>query len=328
MSFSRIRSENQLFFLGTGQVLGIQDINISNNFGSSPIKYIGIGNKGLNQNINSQQYADLSLNLNFVQEDIIFQQTGSQPINCFILKTQNDINSAYSLVSGYLTNYSAKYIPNQVPQINSTFRFYNNAGYINTGNLDSYSFFQLTGIQSNGYRQFNNDIADSNYLNFTCNEINTNRVQNFDFSISLNRLPIYNIGSRFPKRIDSIFPINVQASIVFEADYNYSGVSLTDFPQNKIIQNLSLDVYSNRTNNLIENYTFFNMTLVSETPSINVDGNLTIRRDYIGNLFSQVDNYIPVSLWDFGYIISGVGYYLDFGGISQTVISGLDFGSI
>jgi hypothetical protein len=328
MSFSRLRAENQLFFLGTGQILGLQDISISNSLGSFPLKYIGIGNKSINQTNNSQQYCDLTLNSSFIEEDIFIQQTGNQPINCFILKTQNDINHAYSLISGYLTNYSAKYTPNQIPQINSTFRFYNNAGYINTGNLDSYSFSQLTGIQSNNYRQFNDEIADSNYINLTCNEININRVLDFNFSISQNRLPIYNVGSRFPIRIDIIFPINVQASIIFEADENYSGISLTDFPQNKIIQNLNLDVYSNRTNKLIENYSFSNMTLVNESSSVNVDGNLSITRNYLGQLFTQINDYVPVSIMDFGMVISGVGYYLDFGFTNQSIISGLDFGSI
>ena len=328
MSYSRIRAEDQLFFLGTGQIFGLQDISIQTNFGGSPLKYIGIGNKGLNQTVNSAQYADLSLNSLFVSEDIFFQQTGSQPINCFILKKQTDISNPYSLISGYLTNYSAKYVPNQVPQINSTFRFYNNAGYINTGSLDSYSFSQLTGIQSNVYRSFNNEVADSNRINLSINEAAINRIQSFDFGISLNRLPIYNVGSRFPIRIDSIFPINVTANISFEADYSYSGVSLTDFPQNKILQNIELDVYSNRTNKLIENYYFNNMTLVSENSSINVDGNLTIIRSYLGQLFSAIDDYVPVSLWDFGFVYNSPTLSMDWGAVSSGVSGSYDFGTV
>jgi hypothetical protein len=330
MSFFRIRAENQLFFLGTGQVLGIQDIGINNNFGNFPLKYIGIGNKGLNQTSNGQQYTDLSLNSSFISEDIIFQQTGSQPINCFILKTQDNLNNAYSLISGYLTNYSAKYIPNQVPQINSTFRFYQNAGYIGTGIIDSGAYYQLTGIQQNIYRDFNNEVADSNRINLSINEAEINRVQSFDFGISINKLPIYNIRSRFPSRIDSIYPVNVTASLSFEADSLYSGIVLTDFPQTKIIQNIKLNVFSNRTNILMENYFLQNMTLVSENSSINIDGNLIITRNYLGQLFNQTDyfDYVSIPLWDFGYVYQSPSVYLDWGNVNTAYISGYDFGTV
>lgn len=285
-NYSRIRGENQSVFIGTGMIFGINSLQISNNFGESPIKYIGLGNKDLNQSVASAQYADLSIAGSFIQEDILIQQTGTQPFNCFICQDKNNVNTYYSLVSGYVSTYNAKYATNQVPQINCNLRFYNNAGNIPQTNLDAYSSGQINSIISNIYPIFNDKVADSNYINLTLDEYNTNRVQDFSFTLGFNRLPIFNVGSRAPKKIETIFPINVTCDITFEATDGFSDATLTDFPLNKRQQNISLSVYSNRTNNIMANYSFSNFTLVSNDNSLNTEGNKIISRQYVGQLFS------------------------------------------
>ncbi len=285
-NYSRLRAENQSVFIGTGQVLGINSIQVNNTFGATPIKYIGVGNRSFNQSASSAQYADLNITSNYVQEDILIQQTGLQPFNCFICEDKNNSNTYYSLISGYVSSYSAKYAPNQVPQINCNLRFYNNAGNIPQTSLDAYSSGQINSIISNIYPIFNDKVADSNYINLTLDEYNTNRVQDFSFTLGFNRLPIFNVGSRAPKKIETIFPINVTCDITFEATEGFNDAILTDFPLNKKKQNIYLSVYSNRTNNIMANYSFSNFTLVSNDNSLNIEGNKIISRQYVGQLFS------------------------------------------
>lgn len=326
-NFSRIRPENQFVFLNTGRLFGLQSFSITDNFGAYPLKYIGLGNKGLNQTVNQNQYSELTLNSYLVHDDLLIQQTGDSPINLFILKDKNNINSSYSLLSGYLYSYSNKFSSNQIPQTSATFRFYNSCGYIPTGNLDPYSFSQLTSISSSN-ETFNEEISNSNYINLTLDEYNTNRVTDFSFNININRLPIYNIGNRYPKRIDLILPINVTCQISFEPDENFT--ELNDFPNAKTLQNIEVDVFANQTGKLMFNYLFNNMTLISSNPSLSTDGNLVITRQYVGQIFSFSDGtpIIPINSWDFGFVINSPDFLLDWGFVYETPASQLDFGSV
>ncbi len=329
-NFSRIRAENQFVFFNTGLAFGINSLNIQNNFGSSEIKYIGIGNRDINQSVNSAQYADLNVGANFIHEDVFIQQTGNQPINCFIFQDTTNANSCYSLVSGYLNSYSAKYVANQPPQINSSLRFFKEAGNISQSNLDSYSSGQISSIISNGNIGFNSNVADTNYINLELDEYNTNRIQDFSFSVNYNRLPVFNVGSRFPKRIETIFPVNVTCNISFEAKNNFLDLPLTDFPLNKKQQTINLAVYSNRTNNLMATYRFKNMSLISNDRSINSDGNLIINRGYVGQLFTftNLSGVAGPNILDFGYSIATPDFFLDFGYSNQPYTSQIDWGTI
>ena len=88
------------------------------------------------------------------------------------------------------------------------------------------------------------------------------------------------MGSRSPKRVDIIYPLDVKCSFTFDAA-DYSGIKLTDFPQNKKTQNISMEVNGQTGRNIIT-YTLNNMTLVSESISNSIDNNQLITREYDG----------------------------------------------
>lgn len=333
-NFGRVRSDLQSVFAGTGLIYGIQNFSIDNNFGDFSLKYLGFGGKSINETVNSAQYADLTIDSYLIQQNYLIQndffvsQTGIALNNFYILKNQYDKNP-YSLVSGCLLNYSAKYTPNTIPQANATFRFYNGAGNISTSQLDSSVTGQLSLISGNSYTNFNGAIANSNYINLNINESTGNRVLDFTFGLSINRLPIYNIGNRFPIRTDILFPINVTCELTFEADPSFIDASLSDFPINKIQQNMEVDVFSNQTNTLMSQYKFSNMTLISNKRQSNVDGNLTIARSYIGQIFGTSNgSSIIVPNLDFGFVSSGVDFFLDWGFTNQTPVTDIDWGGI
>jgi hypothetical protein len=326
MSFGNIKSNNQLIFLNTGQVLGIQDYSVQNSLGSKTLKYIGNGNKALNEIAESLQTSELSISSFLLQNEYFITQTGNIPVNFFILKSYNDTNP-YSLTSGYLSSYSAKFSPNSIPQSNASFKFYNNCGNVPTGELDNNSIGLLTGIYANSYPKFNGQIANSNFINLSINESSTNRVLDFSFNININRTPIYTIGSRFPKKVEMISPVNVSCDITFEADKNFSDVKTTDFPLNKTQQNLEVDIYSHLSNNLMNQYKFYNMTMVSNDRQIGVDGNLTITRKYIGQLFDSINYVSGASIWDFGFTINSPNFYMDWGNVNLATGSQYDFGN-
>ena len=326
MPFGRIKADNQLFYLNTSKLFGVQSYAIDNTLGAYTIKYLGMGSEVLNEAMNGAQYADLSLTASMIYDDIIIPQIIAPPINAFILKTPTDLNP-YSLISGYISSYSAQFSPNQIPQINTSLRFYNNAGNISTGNLDPNSLSQLSTISGSQNNAFNGLVANSNYINLSINESSGNRVLDFNFGISIDRVPIYNIGNRTPKRVDIIYPIVITCDVKFEADQSFIDSSISDFPQNKLVQNIEIDVYSNLSNSLMGKYQFVNMTMIADNPQMNVDGNLTITRKYRGYIYNYTNGVNPASAYlDFGFVYSGPGYYYDWGSVSIAATSGVDWG--
>jgi len=328
-NFSRIRAENQFVFLNTGIVWGINSLSIKNNFGAKTVKYIGYGVNTLNETQDEAQYSDVDIGALLVDNDNFISQSGLQPMNCFIFKNPYDYTTNYSLLSGYLTSYSAKYQVNQPAQITSNFRFYNLVGNLPQSSFDPYSWSQIGLITGNTYPQTQGNIADTNYCVLTLNESTGNRVSDFTFTLNYNRLPIYNVGTRYPKRIETIFPVNVTCDITFDAADNFSETTLPDFPLNRTIQNLELDVYSNRTNNSISYYKFQNMTLISSDRDLNTEGNLIIKRKYRGQLFDFIGQSGLILLggvWDFGFVYASASSYIDWGFVNTTSTSGNDFG--
>ena len=281
LMFSRVRGETQSCFLGSGKIF-CDSISIQNNLGSNTLNYIGIGNKQNYQIPVSEQSSEVSLNATLINSDPFISLTGKEPVNMFILKDKNNINNNYCLISGYLSSYSAKFGINQIPQISTSIKFYKNSGPIPTGSLDNLSLSQLNVIKNSNYSLTPSglEIGYGGSLTLTLDESSYNRVQDFSVNINVNRSPILNIGGRSPRRVDIIYPLNVKCSLTYENAFP-TGIQLTDFPQKKKTQDISLTV-NGQTGTLITSYYFSNMTLTSESVSQTTDNNQSVTRSYQG----------------------------------------------
>lgn len=285
-NFSRIRPEKQIVFLGTGKLPGVQSIDIGYSFGAELLNYLGIGRKNFNLVKNQEQYGDININSFVLNTDNFLSYTGTLPFNMYILKDSQDINDNFCLISGYLLNYQTKYSIYQPVQNSATIRFYDNIGGFETGNLDRSVYSQLTGIAAKDYSYLDNvKIPYGNTVDLTLNEYNTNRVLDYTIDISVQRSPIYNLGNSKPKRLDTIYPIQVGCQFTFEAS-NYDYTRLRDFPSGQQIQDITIKLYDYSGNNLIYTYSFGNMTLISEKYSENSDGNVTIGKSYVGYYYN------------------------------------------
>ena len=286
--YSRVRGDDLSVYNGTGRLLGIQDISIDSNFGNTPIIHLGYNNSSssrIRQTNNSEQYADVSINSLLLNNDPFYNLTGDQPVNFFLLRDKNNINHNYCLLSGCLNSYNLQITNSQPAQIDTSFRFFNNAGGIATGQLDSLSRTQLTGIQGTSYDFLNTGllISNGNTITLTLDEYNTERVQNITLGFNCNRVPIYAIGNKTPIRIDLIPPIEVSFNCSFEASKLFTGIELRKFPNNKKEQNIYLVIKDYSGSQNIFDYSLTNMTLISESNSVGTDGNLIINRNYIGH---------------------------------------------
>lgn len=286
-NLGRIRAENQLIFLNTGKLVGVQSAMINPEFGAKSLNYIGIGNKQVNQILNSEQFATLSLESFLINSDPFIQYTGNDCFNIFILKTQDNIIDNYCLTSGYLTSYRTKFTVGQPVQVGIEAKFISNAGNITVNNLDSNSSGQLASIPQNIYdvSEPEYDIANGQSVNLTLDEYNTSRVIDSSINLEINRVPIYNIGNKQPKRIEIIYPITVSCEFTIQVgEYNYQ--NLRSFPSGQKVQNIQFDVYSYNTNRLITSYKFNNMTAVAEQRNSSVDDNVLITKKYVGYIYS------------------------------------------
>lgn len=287
--FGRIIAVNQQVYLGTGRLWGINSLDVSPTLGLQPLDYIGINNKQVNQILNSEQFVDVTINGNLVDSDQFIQYTGSDCFNIFILQNQGDLNNNYSLISGYLNGYNLKFSVGQPIQTSTSIKFVKNCGKIPIETMDSNAYSQLsqipTGIYEDTERKFH--IPSFGSTNLILNEYNTQRVIDASIGYKISRTPIYNIGNRFPSKINIIYPIIVNCSFTMEINTSYSGIELKKIPPNIQKQDITFNVFENNNlSNLIASYGFSGMSAINERYGISTEGNVTITKEFEGYIFN------------------------------------------
>lgn len=285
-SNTRIRAGEQLVFINTGKIIGLQNISVTNNIGSAPLSYLGSYNRIPTYIPASQQSCSVSLNGQLINNDYFIDMTGAQPVNLFILKDFSNIQDNYCLVSGYMNSYSTQYSIGNIPQISAEMTFYGNAGTIPTGQLETGAVNQLSQIYNNNYSHLDSGylIPDAASITLTLNEYTNNRILDYSINLTTNRVPVNNIGSRRQKRNELIYPIDVRCSFSFEVPKNYSGNMLFDFPQRQNSQTISLETRDFNNEQIISNYSFSNMILANESRTVSLDGNTIVSISYNGTI--------------------------------------------
>lgn len=287
-SFGRIIAANQQIYLNTGRLWGINSFDISPSFGNDSLNYIGIGNKPINQILNSEQFSDVSINSNLINYDPFIQYTGADCFNMFVLNNQGDLDNNYSFISGYLNSYSLKFSIGQPIQTSIGIKFINNCGKISTGGMDLNAYNQLTAIPNNIYEDTEKKFAIASYesTDLILNEYNSQRITEASIDLKISRTPIYNIGNKVPSKINIVYPILINCSFTIEINSLYSGIELQSFPANQQTQDITFNLYENNNpSNLIVSYGFSGMTATNETRKISIDGNTTITKNFVGYLF-------------------------------------------
>ncbi len=287
--FGRIIAANQQVYLNTGRLWGINSLDSSPSLGLQPLNYIGINNKQVNQILNSEQFADVTINGNLIDCDQFVQYTGSDCFNIFILQNQGDLNNNYSLISGYLNGYGLKFSIGQPIQTTASVKFVRNCGKIPTGTMDSNAYSQLvqipTGVYEDTERRFH--IPSFGSTNLILNEYNTQRITEADINYKISRTPIYNIGNRFPSKINTIYPIIVNCSFTMEINTSYSGIELKQIPPNTQKQDITFNIFENNNlSNLIVSYGFSGMNMTNERYGTSVEGNVTVTKEFEGYIFN------------------------------------------
>ncbi len=282
---NKIGAENQLFFLNRERVYGIQSVDATQNLGLQPLVYAGIGNKTINFIPVTEQNNTLNINSLLINKDYFLNLTiGSDLANIYILKDKNDTTNNYILHSGYFTDYNSNYNIGNVPTISTTFIAIKDAGKLPISSLSLDAQNDLTNIISQNLELTNILVPSIGTITLNVDDFTTNRLQSYSLSIKSNKIPVYFIGQKTPKRIDNLSS-EIQCSFSFEIGL-YEIKRLRNFPQNNIVKNLTITVndYSNNQNICI--YNFNNLNLVSENYSISANENLLINQTYQTKIFN------------------------------------------
>jgi hypothetical protein len=282
---SRIGHERQLVFLNTDRLIGVQSLDITNNFSMSPVSYAGIGSQPIKNIPNGEQSANINLSTFLINKDYFWSYTtGAGLVNMYVTKDK-DLSTCYSLISGYFTSFSCNYSIGNVPEISTTMVALKNAGTIPTGELPLEPFNQLNTI-----RYSNSDITGTllipfgNSISLGISDFYTNRVQNFVISAASNKTPVYNMGSKFPARIDhQSTQISFDVSFVV-ADYVAQKMRLDNL--NGATKNLNLVAgdYSN-SGNIVATYSLDNLVLLNESYKAQINGDVLISQSYSKKIY-------------------------------------------
>lgn len=267
-----ITREQQVLFLNSTKIKGVQNVNFQYNLSNSTLK--GLGSYSSSNDI-SQQVGQLTVNLLAVTQDQIISFTGDVGLNGYLLKNKNNSVDNYSFISGFLTNYRSSCSVGEIPQISANFQIYGNIGRIEIS--ESSDFSSISSSQDL-------PLAQTSYQDFslTINDFNVNRIISYDINIDVSRRPDYIIGSRAPTRVSLNWPIEIEASFVISAA-DYTAYNIRKFPHSKRETNILLSFKNSKlSSSNILSYNLQNMTLISESYSTDTDGKSTVTLNYKG----------------------------------------------
>lgn len=265
-NYGSVTREEALVFINSGQLPGIQSVNLSYENNSQENKYLGMDR--CNKLPNGPQLGNFNLSYFILSDEIILPYTGNFGCNGHILKTRDDRIENFSFTSGYLTNYSCRASINEVPQANASFAIFGNVGAL--GNAESAQVEEeydniLSTVATNDFK-----LTAPSHISINLDDLTSNRVQSFEININIPRLPIYVLGSRVPIAIKYVPPILVDLNFAIEKN-DYVSDKLNNYPFLEKVTDLSIILRDFDLNTPVVSYSFDNMMLKSESYGLSVD---------------------------------------------------------
>jgi hypothetical protein len=287
LSNSRVTSDKQILFINREKICGAQSIQASIPTTASPLHFANIYTSRTSFIPVGEQVGDVSIDAILINKDYFLRYvTGNHLVNGYVLKAQNNSTDNYSFLSGYFTRYTCQYSDSQpTPQITTNIRVINNLGKIATGSFATHQIQDLNFISTGNFTNNSPLIPHIGSISLGIDDFNSNRVSAFNISVNTNKVPVYNMGSRSPKRVDLIYPIEVQCSFTFELG-DYTIPFMRNYPSSapKQIENLNLQVNDYSNGSGIITYSFQNLILTNTTYGTSVDGNVIINTVFEGHI--------------------------------------------
>lgn len=256
-----ILNYEQQFYIDGMLLSGVTDIQGGYSIDESPINIIG---KGYTHPIRQGPLVgNFSISKYYIGEEPLLDYVGDFPISGSI----NYHDKSFGFESGYLTEYTINAGIGQIPQ--------SSASIVVHGDIGS-------GINASGNASHPViEIPNQGSIKLNCKGFSTNRVTSFNYTIRINKYPLYKIGSPFAFQVDTQYPI------VQEANFS---IDVSNIEMNKIReylitpqqQDLTIEFKNPINDNRIELFTINNARLLSQSISSSSDDLMTIDLVYNG----------------------------------------------
>lgn len=266
----KVSRGQQLFFINSTQIPGIQSISSSFDNKAVLLDYIGIGKSNFAQN--GPYNGNFTINSLLVSTDQFLQYTGNLGFNGYIVESKSNTNKSYSFTSGYLTTYTQRCAIGEIPQITTSIDVFGNLGRLPLSS-------DVISSISNSVSTLQLQVPGPGCISLSFPEFNTNALQSYELTLNIPRVPIYMLGNQSPTEINIKYPVQVNLSFdILQNDF--APIILYAFPFTPTYQNLTLTTKDYYTNNTINTYSFNNMLFLGQTYGTDVNRNNIISLKY------------------------------------------------
>jgi len=267
---SRYTRESARVLLDNQPITGLQSINSSYNLPFQNIKYLG-QNDSLPQDMPIGPYLGaINFESILLNKDQFIKYTGDISAD---LRIEYD-NNAFLMNKGYMAEYTLGCDVGSIPSVNTKWNIYGDFG---SGNYQN-SPFNIDESKLN--------IINPGDINISLNELDLEKINSFAVSIRSTRLPIYDATSRIPVDIKLQYPIQILTSFSISLN-EYKQKNLYDYPKDKHIYNIGINLNKHNTNQTISSFQFNNSTLIAEDYSVDINGSILMKLSY-NNIINRI----------------------------------------
>ena len=277
LKYSRLRREDQHFFLNATEVSGVQSLSVGYETNLRPIKFLGMASNP--SAIQGSQVNSVSVSTLAIGADPFIGYTGISGFNGYVLRSKTNITGNFSFTSGYLTSYNSRASIGEIPQTTVGIAVFGNVGSLNRTESAAVSGDLLAIETSVGTSTLN--IIGPEGIELVLDDYETNRVLAYDLSINTPRIPVYTLGTKFPIGVEIGWPIEVNCAFQIEGT-EYTAHTVKKAYCSPNVKNLTIRLRAYDTKNLVTTYAFTGMYLQAENYSTSVDGNASITAKYRG----------------------------------------------
>jgi hypothetical protein len=269
--------EIQRFFIGQTEAPGVQSVRLDYASNATLVKYLGQTSTPTVPR--GGQVGNLSVNSILISNDVFYPLTGNSGINGCIIEDKASRKTSAAFTSGYLTNYSCRYQLGSLPEISSNFAIF---GYLGQeGVIDKTEVNSLIDAIKYSNSNLKLKIPGPGGIDLNISDFDTNRVLSCEVQVNCLRIPTYVLGNRLPNNVFLGTPLEVITTFQVEVnDYRMKNMEL--YPLNEPNQAINFTIRAYDTNEIISNYSFANMSLISEAYETSVNGAAAINLQFRG----------------------------------------------
>jgi hypothetical protein len=272
------------FYLNGVLLSGVTNVGGGYSIDESPINIIGKGHAFPVRN--GPLVGNFDITKYYVGQETLLQYIDNTPISGSI----NYGDKSFGFTNGYLSEYSISFGIGQIPESQASITVYGGIGKgIDANNNEPHPEIQ---------------IPNQGSIELNVSGYSTNRVTSFNYSVRVNRKPIYQIGSHEPIQIMTEFPISQQANFQIDID-DYEVNNIKEYLLNPQQQDINIIVKNPINENAIDSFTIKNARLLSQNVNAGSMDLLSLSLVYDGYINRKDRQYNPI-IWTINHL-SGDG---------------------